>query len=398
MRMSPHAREPRTARASAARRALALLACALAAAVALLLGSATVARAAADGSLQSRSDAQLANAAGALEAEATAIGEQLLRSASRREEVEREREVAERLLQTFMREAYKQQVTNGSTAQQLLESGSLAEAADQLRVADALGGYHANVLRSMQAAEGRLDVTRVERARLITRLGALQARLVDVQAEQSRRATIRATHQAARDRRAAERAAAAAQRTRDAAAAIAPNPGTLVGAPAPGFIPAGMSPTAAMLDAYLAGKGSPMAGQGAAFMASGARWSVDPRLLVAIAGAESNFGSITCGPHNAWGWACPNDPADFGTWADGIDTVTRGLRNYYLDEGRTSVSLIQQKYCPVGAANDPTGLNSHWTDNVTKFLTELGGNPASVGPGPSGAGALQMPGFGIMGD
>lgn len=398
MHMSPHAREPRPARASAARRALALAACALAIFAALLAGTASEARSAADGSLRAHSDAQLANAASTLDAEATAIGERLLRSASRREEVERERAAAERLLQSFVREAYKQQVTSGSTAQQLLQSGSLAEAADRLRVADALGSYHASVLRSMQAAEGRLDVTRVERARLITRLGALQARLVDVQAEQSRRAAIRATHQAARDRRAAERAAAAAQRTRDAAAALAPSAGTLVGSPGPAFLPAGAAPTAALLDSYLAGKGSPMAGQGAAFMASGTRWRVDPRLLVAIAGAESNFGTITCGPHNAWGWACPNDPADFATWADGIDTVTKGLRRYYLDEGRTSVSLIQQKYCPVGAANDPTGLNSHWTGNVTKFLVELGGNPASVGPGPSGAGALQMPGFGILGD
>jgi len=177
--------------------------------------------------------------------------------------------------------------------------------------------------------------------------------------------------------------------------------GTSAGAPgglcaSSPFIPAAGPPSAAGIDAYLASKGSPMTGHGAAFMASAMRWRVDPRLLVAISGAESSFGQVTCGPNNGWGWACPNDPADFATWAAGIDTVTEGLRNDYLDEGRTSVSLIQQKYCPVGAANDPTGLNSHWTDNVTKFLLEQGGNPAMVGPGPSGAGALQMPDFGLL--
>jgi hypothetical protein len=134
-------------------------------------------------------------------------------------------------------------------------------------------------------------------------------------------------------------------------------------------------PDPASIDAYLAGKGSPMAGQGANFVSSGVRWKVDPRLLVAIAGAESAFGSITCAPYNGWGWGCPDGPYNFTSWADGIETVTRGLRVGYLAEGRTSVVLIQQKYAPSGAANDPTGLNNHWVTNVSRFLIEMGGNP-----------------------
>lgn len=137
-------------------------------------------------------------------------------------------------------------------------------------------------------------------------------------------------------------------------------------------------PTAAQLDAYLAGKGSPMAGQGSAFLASGGRWQVDPRLLVAIAGAESNFGVITCAPFNAWGYGCPNGPFRFTSWADGIDTVAKGLRENYLAEGRTTVALINMKYAPIGAENDPTGLNNHWTVNVSKFLIELGGDPDDI--------------------
>ena len=137
-------------------------------------------------------------------------------------------------------------------------------------------------------------------------------------------------------------------------------------------------PAPADIDAYLGGKGSPMAGSGSAFVASGGRWQVDPRLLVAIAGAESNFGVITCAPFNAWGYGCPNGPYQFGSWADGIDTVAQGLRENYLAEGRTSVALINLKYAPVGAANDPTGLNNNWTINVSRFLTELGGDPADI--------------------
>lgn len=137
-------------------------------------------------------------------------------------------------------------------------------------------------------------------------------------------------------------------------------------------------PTASELDAYLGAKGSPMAGQGSAFLASGGRWQVDPRLLIAIAGAESNFGSITCAPFNAWGYGCPNGPFVFTSWADGIDTVAKGLRENYLAEGRISVALINLKYAPIGAANDPTGLNNHWTVNVSNFLIELGGDPSNI--------------------
>ncbi|MCW2920480.1 MAG: conjugal transfer protein [Thermoleophilia bacterium] len=137
-------------------------------------------------------------------------------------------------------------------------------------------------------------------------------------------------------------------------------------------------PTAGEIDAYLTSKGSPMTGQGAAFVASGGQWQVDPRLVVAIAGAESNFGQITCAPFNGWGWGCPNGPYEFQSWADGIDTVMKGLRTNYLAEGRTSVALIHQKYAPVGAENDPTGLNNNWTVNVSRFMIEMGGDPNDV--------------------
>ncbi len=149
-------------------------------------------------------------------------------------------------------------------------------------------------------------------------------------------------------------------------------------APTHAVAAAAKPPTAAELDAYLASKSSPMTGQGAAFVASGGQWQVDPRLVVAIAGAESSFGQITCAPFNAWGWGCPNGPYRFESWADGFDTVMKGLRTNYLSEGRTSVALIHQKYAPVGAANDPTGLNNHWTINVSRFMVEMGGDPNDV--------------------
>lgn len=140
----------------------------------------------------------------------------------------------------------------------------------------------------------------------------------------------------------------------------------------------GPSVSAASLDRYLQSKGSPLAGEGAAFLESGVEHEVDPRLVVAIAGAESYFGIQTCAPFNAWGWGCPTSPFSFRDWAHAIDTITLGLRDGYLDDGLTSVGEIHLRYAPPNARNDPTNLNYAWPDNVARFIAEQGGDPENV--------------------
>jgi hypothetical protein len=140
----------------------------------------------------------------------------------------------------------------------------------------------------------------------------------------------------------------------------------------------GPSVSAESIDRYLATKGSPLVGQGAAFLEAGVEHEVDPRLIVAIAGAESYFGIETCASFNAWGWGCPTGPFAFRSWAHAIDTVTLGLREGYLDDGLESVGAIHLRYAPPGATNDPGGLNYAWPDNVARFLVEQGGDPEQV--------------------
>lgn len=140
----------------------------------------------------------------------------------------------------------------------------------------------------------------------------------------------------------------------------------------------GPSVSAESIDRYLQSKGSPLAGEGAAFLASGVEHEVDPRLIVAIAGAESYFGIQTCAPFNAWGWGCPTSPFTFRDWAHAIDTVTLGIREGYVDDGLTTVGEIHLRYAPPNAKNDPTNLNYAWPDNVARFLVEQGGDPEDI--------------------
>lgn len=134
------------------------------------------------------------------------------------------------------------------------------------------------------------------------------------------------------------------------------------------------SPAATQIDAYLSQKRSPMAGVGSALTSLGQQYDVDPRLVVAISGAETTFAVHTCAANNAWNWfhhsTCPQSP--FASYADGGEHVTRYLRLSYLNRGYNSIELIRYKYCASGCAN--------WIPLVTQFYNEMpAGSPPTAG-------------------
>lgn len=56
---------------------------------------------------------------------------------------------------------------------------------------------------------------------------------------------------------------------------------------------------------------------------------------------------------------------------EGIDAMAKNLKTGYIDKGLTTISQIGNKYCPVGAANDPNGTNSGWIPSVTSIYNQL---------------------------
>ncbi len=134
---------------------------------------------------------------------------------------------------------------------------------------------------------------------------------------------------------------------------------------------------AAQLDTYLAERGSPLAGLGATFVAQAGSVGLDPRVLVAITGAETSFG--TYGPAQAI-----NNPFGLGphieypSWGDSVAAATRTLSGEkYRGAGRVTIGTIQPIWAPLGAVNDPVNLNSNWTRNVARYYADMGGNPAA---------------------
>jgi hypothetical protein len=104
---------------------------------------------------------------------------------------------------------------------------------------------------------------------------------------------------------------------------------------------------------------------------------LDFRLPVAIAGAETSFATAGPGPavHNAWGYFDPQTGTNmvFPDWPAGTARICNALASNYVALGFDSIAKIGSKWCPVGAANDPQGLNVNWVPVVTTFYLELGG-------------------------
>jgi hypothetical protein len=58
---------------------------------------------------------------------------------------------------------------------------------------------------------------------------------------------------------------------------------------------------------------------------------------------------------------------NYSNYENGLNDFVRILKTYYFDLGLNTIEEIGAKYCPVGAENDPQGLNQYWVSGVTNF-------------------------------
>ena len=119
------------------------------------------------------------------------------------------------------------------------------------------------------------------------------------------------------------------------------------------------------------------------FLSAARENNLDPRLLISIAMNESARGTSYAARtrHNLFGrWDAnavnPRTGARgyhkyYRDADESIRDIARHLRREYIDKGLRSIEAIGRKYAPVGAENDPRGLNGGWAAAVGKFYQQL---------------------------
>jgi hypothetical protein len=94
-------------------------------------------------------------------------------------------------------------------------------------------------------------------------------------------------------------------------------------------------------------------------------------LVVSISRHETGNWTSTAfiNQHNFGGIMCNNATKikTYDSYESGLNEFVSILKKYYFDLGLTSVEEIGAKYCPVGAKNDPNGLNQFWVSGVSTF-------------------------------
>lgn len=101
------------------------------------------------------------------------------------------------------------------------------------------------------------------------------------------------------------------------------------------------------------------------------------QILISIAISKWETGNYTSSAfknkNNVGGMMCSSGLISYNSLDDGINAFLKNLKNNYFDIGLDTLEKIQPKYCPIGAANDPNGLNQYWLKGTNQKLIELQG-------------------------
>lgn len=116
-----------------------------------------------------------------------------------------------------------------------------------------------------------------------------------------------------------------------------------------------------------------LSGMGYAFIRAGEHYNIDPALLAAIAQHETGNGKSRAAieKNNIAGMMGKSGLKSYPSVESSIIDMARNLSQNYLNRGLTTIPEIGAKYAPIGAGNDPNGLNNHWVTGVTKQYHSL---------------------------
>ncbi|MHC2380298.1 TP901 family phage tail tape measure protein [Bradyrhizobium liaoningense] len=116
--------------------------------------------------------------------------------------------------------------------------------------------------------------------------------------------------------------------------------------------------------------GTPLAGKYDQIVASARRAGVSPALLASVMAQETGRGQHMRG-NNPGGLMGRNGLMQFGDLDSGIDRTALAVAKNYNAAGG-DLAKIRDSYAPLGAKNDPGGLNGSWLPGVQRFMGEMG--------------------------
>jgi hypothetical protein len=116
---------------------------------------------------------------------------------------------------------------------------------------------------------------------------------------------------------------------------------------------------------YLSFYNSPLTEFADVIVSTADKYKIDYRLITAIAQQESNLCKIIPpNSYNCWGWGIHSRGSlGFDSFNEGIETVSAGLKEEYLNKGYQSIEEIMSKYTPLS--------NGSWAYGVNKFMSDI---------------------------
>jgi hypothetical protein len=157
----------------------------------------------------------------------------------------------------------------------------------------------------------------------------------------------------------------------DLNAISAPESGVKVFASLPSSFPtvsgvvAGSDARVELIRQYLADYNSPLEPYADSMVETADKYGLDYRLLTGIAQQESNLcKKIPPRSYNCWGWGIHSQGTlKFDSFEEGIEIVSAGLKENYIDKGYTTIEDIMSKYTPLS--------NGSWAFGVNKFMGDI---------------------------
>lgn len=116
---------------------------------------------------------------------------------------------------------------------------------------------------------------------------------------------------------------------------------------------------------YLNKYNSPLEPYAPSIVEEADKYGIDFRLTTAIAQQESNLcKKIPPETNNCWGWGIHSQGTlGFSSYIEGIEAVSKGLREEYLDKGFSTIEDIMAKYTPLSPGS--------WAEGVNNFMAEM---------------------------